>query len=250
MKKFFTVISAAVMTLACSMPSYAGTWKQDMTGWWYQNGDGTYPADGWEWLDGNCDGTAECYCFDQSGYLLTNATTPDGFQVNENGAWIVDGIVQVQEALPDEATAEVVDHGYEEICVQELAYQIMESVNEERVKNGKEKLKINEELMENAAVRAEEAYQKPGHIRPDGTGFRTAITADHTAAGENMVLALQEPSYPTMQEVSDYAVSNWMNSSKHKKNLLDGRWEETGIGIYQDGRFFHIIQIFIRNERV
>ena len=41
-------------------------------------------------------GPAECYYFDWNGYCLLNTVTPDGYRVNENGAWIVDGVVQVQ----------------------------------------------------------------------------------------------------------------------------------------------------------
>ena len=38
-------------------------------GWWYDNGDGTYPVSCWQWIDGNGDGLAECYCFNEEGYL-------------------------------------------------------------------------------------------------------------------------------------------------------------------------------------
>lgn len=42
---------------------------------------------------GNGDGTAESYCFDDWGYLYVNTVTPDGYQVNELGAWVQDGEV-------------------------------------------------------------------------------------------------------------------------------------------------------------
>lgn len=31
----------------------AGTWKHDSTGWWYDYGNGTWPASSWQWIDGN-----------------------------------------------------------------------------------------------------------------------------------------------------------------------------------------------------
>ncbi len=52
-------------------------------------------AGGWNWLDPNQDGTLECYYFNDDGNYLTNTTTPDGYQVDENGAWIHNGVVQV-----------------------------------------------------------------------------------------------------------------------------------------------------------
>lgn len=56
---------------------------------------GTSFAGEWQWIDGNGDGIAECY-YMENGTALTNTTTPDGYQVNETGAWIVDGVVQTQ----------------------------------------------------------------------------------------------------------------------------------------------------------
>lgn len=52
----------------------------------------------WEWIDANGDGREGCYYFvdEGSGYLLENTTTPDGYQVNENGLWIENGIVQTR----------------------------------------------------------------------------------------------------------------------------------------------------------
>lgn len=70
-------------------------WIQDQKGYWWRNADGTHPANVWMWLDGNKDGISECYYFDGNGYCLLNTITPDGYWVNADGAWIVDGVVQV-----------------------------------------------------------------------------------------------------------------------------------------------------------
>lgn len=48
----------------------------------------------WQWLDLDSDGIYECYYFNVLGHIYKNGTTPDGYKVNENGEWIVDGIVQ------------------------------------------------------------------------------------------------------------------------------------------------------------
>lgn len=75
-------------------------WKQDAAGWWYQNADGSYPANAWKQVNGRW------YYFEANGYMaankwingtyyvgsdgamLTNTTTPDGYQVGADGAWI------------------------------------------------------------------------------------------------------------------------------------------------------------------
>lgn len=89
---------AVVLTFAASITAFAGTWKQDARGWWWDNGNGTWPANTWQWCDGNGDGVAECYYFDGSGYCLMNTTTPDGYTVNKDGAWTENGTVQTQGA--------------------------------------------------------------------------------------------------------------------------------------------------------
>ena len=97
MKKTLKILAAAgIMTVAMGMTAFAGQWKQDTTGWWYDYGNGTWPASSWQWVDGNSDGIAECYYFDQYGYCLMNTTTPDGYQVDGNGAWVVNGAVQTR----------------------------------------------------------------------------------------------------------------------------------------------------------
>lgn len=78
------------MTVGGAMVSMAGTWQlgtaQNAGRWWYDNGDGTYAKSGWQWIDGNNDGIAECYYFDQNGWMLANTITPDGYTVNGDGS--------------------------------------------------------------------------------------------------------------------------------------------------------------------
>ena len=59
----------------------------------YYDKDNYYKST-WQWLDLNNDGIYECYYFNVLGHMYKNGTTPDGYQVNENGEWVVDGIVQ------------------------------------------------------------------------------------------------------------------------------------------------------------
>lgn len=103
MKKRFLVAAVAVMSTMMSMTAFAGmgSWQQNETGWWWQRNDGSYPASEWKWIDGNGDGTAESYYFDQNGYLITNTTTPDGYTVNADGAWVQDGVVQKRQVMLD-----------------------------------------------------------------------------------------------------------------------------------------------------
>ena len=61
--------------------------------WWYDEDNGTYATNGWRWIDGDGDGIAENYCFDQSGWLYVSTETPDKKTVDANGARTQDGKV-------------------------------------------------------------------------------------------------------------------------------------------------------------
>lgn len=82
MKKFLLLLMTTTITICSTIVSFAGEWKQDSTGWWYQNDNGSYPANSWQEING------KQYYFNETGYLLTSTTTPDGKQVDANGAMI------------------------------------------------------------------------------------------------------------------------------------------------------------------
>lgn len=96
MKKTLIALSLSISMLSVTaIPTYAGQWKQQVvgdyqTGFVYENSDGTYAKNGWQWIDG------KCYYFDEKGVMLANTTTPDGYRVGATGAWIVNGEVQTQ----------------------------------------------------------------------------------------------------------------------------------------------------------
>ncbi|MFR1834201.1 MAG: hypothetical protein ACLSX5_13750 [Lachnospiraceae bacterium] len=95
-KKWIALALSAALTAVNGMTAFAGQWETAGANWKYKNDDGTYSTNTWQWIDGNNDGVAECYYFDANGYMLVNTTTPDGYTVDGNGAWIVNGTVQTQ----------------------------------------------------------------------------------------------------------------------------------------------------------
>lgn len=89
--------------LAESFQSASGEWEMDSIGWWYRRGDGSYPANAWEQINGswyffNQTGYMQTgwifwnnqyyYCDVNTGAMLTNATAPDGRIVGSDGAMI------------------------------------------------------------------------------------------------------------------------------------------------------------------
>ena len=96
MKKIALIISALFFTCIFAVSAYAGTWLKEGGSWKYKNDDGSFSKSCWQWIDGNGDGTAECYYFDGQGILYVSATTPDGYTVNSDGAWVDGGKVMTK----------------------------------------------------------------------------------------------------------------------------------------------------------
>ncbi len=103
----WTLSAEQAAALGNTSPSASGTggWHRAEDGirWWWENPDGSYPAASWIETGGSW------YYFDAQGYMMTgwievngvyyyldtetgamysNRHTPDGFWVNESGAWV------------------------------------------------------------------------------------------------------------------------------------------------------------------
>lgn len=98
-----TALLGAVLCQKPALARMAGAmdgsyWWVNAVGEWGYCAGGENVREGWYWIDGNHDGTAECYLFGGDfGYeLIAGGTTPDGWEVNEAGQWTVDGMVQTR----------------------------------------------------------------------------------------------------------------------------------------------------------
>lgn len=90
-KKALRVLSATLlMATMLTSTAFAGQWKQEGSTWKYANDSGANVT-GWNWIDG------KCYFFEGNGNMLANTTTPDGYTVNADGAWVVNGAIQTQD---------------------------------------------------------------------------------------------------------------------------------------------------------
>ncbi|WP_097006491.1 hypothetical protein [Lacrimispora amygdalina] len=122
-QNLFTVaMITALLSLLPVCPAYAAWIKSETvpaevgkTSWWYSTdaaNSAWYAGNPvtWQWIDGNKDGVFECYAFGIDGWMFANTITPDGYTVNVDGAWIINGIVQTKyagwiksETVPTEA---------------------------------------------------------------------------------------------------------------------------------------------------
>lgn len=257
------VITTAAVIMTAEFPAYAGEWKLDSRGWRWMNDDGSYPVNQWAWIDGNHDGIAECYYLEADSYMAANAAI-QGMTVDQNGCMTEHGVIQTNkmagkdfekafELVASTSNIQVIDYSkqtetaaspepeYGPIDANELAYQVAKLVNEERAEAGKEELEINDELMDNAMLRAEEISEFFSHTRPNGDKYYSAITANHNGSGENIVWE----KHNTSEAVAASAVDSWLISSGHKNNMLKRNWEETGVGVCICDDGVYIVQEFI-----
>lgn len=91
MKRIKALMTTALISSVLSMTAWAGEWKSDASGWWWQNDNGSYPVSQWKEING------KQYYFGADGYMLADTTTPDGYQVGADGAWIEGGVPAVPE---------------------------------------------------------------------------------------------------------------------------------------------------------
>ena len=97
LRKKLIALSALTLSLIMVVPVFADNpvgWQKNETGWWYgTNATGTtWYHDGWQWIDGRC------YYFEPGtngqGSLYMGGKTPDGYDVNADGQWTINGVVQ------------------------------------------------------------------------------------------------------------------------------------------------------------
>ena len=256
----------ALPSFLCAFLSFvfllSGTAKADWVkgisknAWWYDLGNGKYYMSSWQWIDGNHDGIAECYCFDENGWMFENAITPDRFTVNENGAWTVDNIVQTKSAnlISQNNTnnnADAVSNTFTETKNKNLSEtrkhdesqsnkdfsekqeeyraELLRRVNQYRDRQGLNTLEENDSLQEMAQIRAEELSIRMSHIRPNGK-----LALGYGVSGEIATKGAKTPGD---------AFLAFKVSKQHNETMLDRDFLTFGSGYYFDekGKSYWII---------
>lgn len=115
----------------------------------------------------------------------------------------------------------------------DMARQILDLVNAERAASGLPALSWSDTLASDAAIRATELPINWSHTRPDGSKWWTA--GSQTSMGENLAMGQTSPSQ---------TVSDWMQSQKHKDNILDANYKRLGVACYYCGGTYYWVQEF------
>ena len=117
----------------------------------------------------------------------------------------------------------------EEVPTLKWRREILSLVNQERVRNGLTKLSWGDTCEEGAEIRAEELVTLYSHTRPDGSSWDTACSSPDTdivsLEGENLLAGNSAVSPET-------TVATWMNSEKHRENILNPNFTKLAVGFY------------------
>lgn len=119
--------------------------------------------------------------------------------------------------------------------------EIFHLINEQRTKNGLVALKIDDEVVNVARIKAKDLVQNQyfAHESPTyGTPFEMLkkFGISYKTAGENIA----------GNASNKKAVEAWMNSSGHRANILNGNYNYTGIGVVSSSKYGKVyVQMFI-----
>ena len=158
---------------------------------------------------------SECLLFTQTGDVLVNANfsipTFSAERMNLRYLLHVQG---------SEAQIKALHHNEKPADFEQFPEQILRLVNLERAKVGARPLRLAAELQSGARLRAQEITKLFSHTRPDGSHCNTVL-ANPYGVGENIAAGSK-----TAVEVMD----SWMHSPGHRRNILDTRYKELGVG--------------------
>lgn len=119
--------------------------------------------------------------------------------------------------------------------------EVFNLINTQRTKNGLASLKIDAEVQNVARIKAQDmvknnyfSHQSPTYGSPFDMLNRFKVS--YQTAGENIA----------GNSSNSAAVNAWMNSQGHKANILNSRFNNTGIGVVNGSKYGKIyVQMFI-----
>lgn len=203
-----------ILSLISAIPAFALGWSRGISknAWWYDLGNGNYHKASWQWLDGNNDGISECYRFDNYGWMAENTITPDGYTVNQSGAWTVNNVVQTRSGNVSTTS-----------FTEQYEREVLSRINQYRAAHGLRTLQESAGLNHLAKARAEECSILFSHTRPQGG----SITNEADVCGEIIASGQRSPMR---------AVQAWQNSISHNQLMLRPDFVRFGAGYYLDAQ--------------
>lgn len=125
---------------------------------------------------------------------------------------------------------------------------IFNKVNEERAKAGVQALTYNPTMETYARIKSKDMGVRNyfDHVDPDGEMITAQMARDgvsYNAWGENIAYigGVTDP-----VALANQFMTNWMNSSGHRANILSTNFTSIGIGVYKSGNKYYATQEFYK----
>ena len=152
---------------------------------------------------------------------------------------------EVEVSRPDnEAQIPTYDSSY----MAEVESMIFNKVNEERSKNGLAPLSYNGTMEYYARIKSQDMGDRGyfDHNNPEGELITAQMQRDgvsYSSWGENIAYIGGVSDATTL---ANQFMTNWMNSSGHRANILSSNFTSIGIGVYKVGNTVYATQEFYR----
>lgn len=125
---------------------------------------------------------------------------------------------------------------------------IFNRVNAERAKAGMSQLSYNSSMEKYARIKSKDMGDRGyfDHKNPEGQLITTQMAKDgvsYRAWGENIAYI---GGTSDLNALADQFMTNWMNSSGHRANILSSNFTSIGVGVYKSGNRYYATQEFYK----
>lgn len=133
--------------------------------------------------------------------------------------------------------------------IAQIEQMIFNKVNEERAKAGVAPLSYSSNTMQKyARIKSEDMGLRKyfSHEDPNGQLITAKMKADgvsYNSWGENIAYL---SGYSGDSNIANQFMTNWMNSSGHRANILSPNFTSIGVGVYKIGNTYYATQEFMK----
>lgn len=167
--------------------------------------------------------------------------------VNDNNSEIIPPNMEENNSNNENINSPIVDESEDNFIaqVEQLIYQ---KVNEERAKVGISQLSYNSTMEKYARIKSKDMGDNNYFSHEDLSGklITEKMKKDgvsYKAWGENIAYI---GGVSDANKLAEQFMTNWMNSSGHRANILSTNFESIGIGVYKSGNRVYATQEFYK----
>lgn len=169
---------------------------------------------------------------------------------NQNNGQTIGGGTTSNESVPSTEKEEVSNSNTSDSSayIAEIEQLIFQKVNQERVAAGLSALNYNNTMEHYARLKSKDMGDRGyfDHADPEGKYITEQMKSDgvtYRAWGENIAYISGTSGNSAL---ADKFMTNWMNSSGHRANILSTNFTSIGIGVYKIGNTYYATQEFYK----